>query len=900
VLLGRRRECAELDRLIAAVRAGESRALVVRGEAGVGKSALLDRMTKSAIGCRVLRAAGVESEMEIAFAGLHQLCASILELRSRLPDAQREALATTFGLGESGSPDRFLVGLAALGLLSEAAREQPLICVVDDAQWLDEASAQALTFVARRLSMESVGLVFALRAARPDGALTGPPELLVEGLSKADGRALLSMAIQAPLDPRVADRIVADTGGNPLALLELPRGMSPVELAGGFGISDPRTLSGRIEESFLRRLGALGAESRQLLLLVAAEPLGDPSLVRRGAERLGISFRSARDIEAAGLCEFGPTVRFRHPLVRSAVYGAAAPEERHAAHQALAEVTDPAVDPDRRAWHRAQAVAGTDEDVAAELERSADRARARGGIAAAAAFLERAADLSPESASRAARALAAAQAKLQAGAPDAALRLLARAEIGPLDDLRRARALRVRAQVAFASGGDDDAAALLVDAARRLEPLDLDLARETYLDALCATIFAGPSPGGPGQLDVARAALPATQAAQPPDAVGLLLEGMTLQVTSGLPAAVPTLRRALKAFDRDDLSRVEGLGWGWLASHVASTIWEDNLQYVLSTRHIQLARDAGALVVLPLTLQQLAGIRMRNGELDAAAAVIEEMDTATAATGVAQAPFVVLALAAYRGREAEVKALIEAGSAQQPFRGIGALVVQWALALLYNGLGRYPEALAAAQLAYEDPQPIDNSAWTLHELIEAAAASGRPEAAAEAMRRLSEMAAASGTDWALGIEARSRALLSDAAVAEGLYREAIERLGLPSTRVEHARSHLVLGEWLLGQHRHGEAREALHTAHERFAKMGVEAFAGRSARGLQAIGEIALQPAAAARDALTAEQAQIARLSGEGLSSAEIATRLFVSPRTVEHRLEQIRAKLTLDERDSG
>jgi DNA-binding CsgD family transcriptional regulator len=894
VLLGRRRECAELDRLVTAVRAGESRALVVRGEAGVGKTALLDRLAESATGCLVVRAAGVESEMELPFAGLHQLCASLLELRSRLPEAQRDALETAFGLGSGTSPDRFLVGLAALGLLSEAAGERPLICIVDDAQWLDEASAQALSFVAHRVSMEAVALVFGVRGSHRDSEWTGAPELVVEGLAKADAQALLGSAISGPLDPRVSERIVAETGGNPLALLELPRGLDAAELAGGFGLSDPRALTGRIEESFLRRLGALGPESRQLLLLASAEPLGDPVLLRRAAGLLGISFRAARAVEDAGLCEFGASVRFRHPLVRSAVYGAAAPEERQAVHRVLAEVTDPAADPDRRAWHRAQALAGADEEVAAELERSAERARARGGVAAAAAFLERSASLSPEASSRAARALAAAQAKLQAGAPEAALRLLSYADAGPLDDLQRARTLQLRAQVAFASGGTDDAAALLVDAARQLEPLDLELARETYLDALCATVFTGPVPGGCGQFDVARAAAAAARSTQPPRAVALLLEGLVLQVLSGFPAAAPTLRRALAAFNRDDLSRVEGLGWGWLASHVASAMWEDNLQYALATRHIRLARDAGALVVLPLTLQQLAGIRMRNGELEAAAAVIDDMQAASTALGIAEAPFLPLALAAYRGHEAEVVELAEQCTTQ---RGNGLLVLRWAFALLFNGLGRYPEALDAAQGAYKDPQPIDNSAWTLHELIEAAVLSGQRDAARDSMRLLAEMAEASGTDWALGIKARSKALLTDGPAAEELYREAVDRLGLPGTRVEHARAHLLLGEWLLGEHRPAEARGALRTAHDMFSGMGLEAFAGRAARGLQDAGAPVPEPASKPRDELTTQEAQIARLAHDGLNNAEIGARLFISPRTVEHHLQQVRAKLSRDSR---
>lgn len=886
-----------MDRVLAGIRAGESRAVLVRGEPGVGKTALLDYLADQAAACQVVRAAGVESEMELAFAGLHQLCGPLLGLRERLPGPHRDALDAAFGLRGESSPDRFFVGLATLGLLSEAADERPLVCIVDDAQWLDEASAQALAFVARRLSMEAVALVFASRDERDSGATH---ELVLKGLSDEDSRSLLRASIRVPLDARVRDRIVSESRGNPLALLELPRGLEAAELGGDGLAGTAPPLTGRIEGSFLLRFKSLPPAERQQLLLAAAEPLGDATLLRLAADRLGIALDAVRPGAAVELCEFGSRVRFRHPLVRSAIYRAASAEERRVVHRALADVTDPAVDPDRRAWHRAQAATGDDEDVAAELERSADRAKGRGGFAAAAAFLERAADLSPQPAPRAGRALAAAQAKLRAGAPEAALTLLARAEAGPLDELQQARALLLRAQVSFAAGGvvgSDDAAALLLNAAKRFEPLDIHLARETYLDALCAVLFSGPAAGSLRQADVARAALDATRSPEPPRAAGLLLEGLTTQILSGFTAAVPLLRRALIAFDSDDLSQVEGLSWGWLASQVGAAIWEHDLQHAVATRHVQMAREAGALVVLPLPLLQLAGIWLRQGDRAAVAGAHEEIIAAHEATGSKPAPYLALVKAAYQGSEAEFLSIFEESSSQSQARGNAQLGVHWAFAIFYNALGRHHDALAAAQRAYEDPQPIDNSAWMLHELIEAAALSGRPDAGAAAMRQLSERAQASGTDWALGVEARSRALLSGDDSREALHREAIDRLGGPGTRIEHARAYLIYGEWLARMRRTRAAREALGTAHEMFVGMGVEGFANRAADALQKTGVAVARDRSSPTDGLTPREAQIARLAASGLSNQEIGGRLFLSPRTVEYHLHKVFSKLSISSR---
>jgi DNA-binding CsgD family transcriptional regulator len=894
VLLGRRSECEELDQLLDAVRAGQSRALVVLGEPGVGKTALLEYASEGASGCLVARATGVQSEMELAFAALHQLFAPMLDRLESLPSPQRDALSVAFGLSAGNAPDRFLVGLAALSLLSEVAEEQPLVCVVDDAQWLDRASAQALTFVARRLLAESVAVVFAMRERSAD--FTGLPELTLEGLCDAEARELLDSVIRGPIDERVRDRIVAETRGNPLALLELPHGMTPDELAGGFGSPDARPLSGRIEESFRRRIDALPAETQQLLVVAAAERLGEPVVVWRAAERLGIGAEAAAPATAAGLVEFGARVRFRHPLVRSAIYRATSLQERQRVHGALAEATDREIDPDRRVWHRARAAPGPDEEVAAELERSASRAQARGGLAAAAAFLEQAAGLTPEPARRAERALAAAQAKHQAGAPDAARVLLATAEAGPLEELQRVRVDLVRAQIAFAESRGRDAPPLLLGAAKRLERLDVRLARETYLDALSAAVFAHRLASGGGVLEVAEAAHAAPRLAETARAPDLLLDGWVLLITEGYAAGAPMLKRALSAFRSDTISREEGIRWLWLACHAAYELWDDETWHVLSACLVKLARDGGALTELPVALHSLSVANLFAGDFAAAASLLEEAEAVAEMTGSPLAPYGPVLFAACRGRETGASELIT-GSIKEVVRrgeGMGLAVIQWATALLYNGLGRYEDALAAARQASEHRHDPPRA---LPELIEAAARSGMPEAAADALQRLSETTRASGTDWGLGIEARSRALLSDGEVAEDLYREAIERLGRTRVRVELARAHLLYGEWLRRERRRQDAREQLRAAHDMFTTMGIEAFAERAARELLATGETARKRTVEISGELTAQENQIARLARDGLSNPEIGSQLFISPRTVQYHLHKVFAKLQISSR---
>jgi DNA-binding CsgD family transcriptional regulator len=730
--------------------------------------------------------------------------------------------------------------------------------------------------------------------------VAGLPVLVVEGLPNDDARALLRTVILGPLDARVRDRIIAETRGNPLALLELPRGASAAELAGGFGLPSALPLSSRIEESFRRRLETLPPDSQRLVLLAAADPIGDPVLVWRAATRLGIGPEAGAPAETAGLLEFGAReVRFRHPLVRSAVYRSAPLEDRQRVHRALAEATDPELDPDHRAWHRAQAAPGPDEEVAAELERSAGRARARGGLAAAAAFLESAAGLTHEPARRATRALDAARAKLHVGAFDAALQLLGAAEAGPLNELQSARAELLCAQIAFAANRGSDAPPLLLRAANRLAPLDVTLARETYLDALSAALFAGRLGGGGGILHVAEAARRAHPAVEPPGALDLLLDGLALLLTEGHAAGALTVKRALTAFRRLVISRDGGIRWFWLACHAATDLWDDESWDVLSGRQVQLARDAGALAVLPISLSNRAGLLLFAGEFGAAASLAEEERAVTEVTGSHLLPYSTLLLAAWEGREADTAELIDAASAVAMQRGQGLVLTftYWASAVLHNGLGRYEDALAAALQATENPEELRFSTWALAELVEAATRSGHAESAADGLQRLAETTRPSGTDWALGIEARSRAMLSEGQIAESLYREAIERLARTRIRVDLARAHLLYGEWLRRERRRLDAREQLRTAHEMLTAIGMNAFAERASRELLATGETAKKRTVETGDQLTAQEAHIARLARDGLSNPEIGARLFLSPRTVEYHLRKIFAKLGIRSR---
>ena len=706
--------------------------------------------------------------------------------------------------------------------------------------------------------------------------------------------------LTGPLDERVRDRLVAETRGNPLALLELPRGLTPAEMAGGFGLPYASSLTTRIEESFRRRLEPLAPSTRMLLLVAAAEPAGDPVPVWQALAALGVE--PAARVAAADLVEFGGQVRFRHPLVRSAVYRGASPEERQRAHRALADATDPEVDPDRRAWHRAHATAGPDADVAAELERSAGRAQGRGGLAAAAAFLERAAELTPEPARRARRALAAAQSKQRAGAPDAALRLLAVAEAGPLDELDQAQAQLLHAQVTFAVTRGGDAPQLLLEAAKRLEPLDGALARETYLDAFAAALFADQLARGSGVREIAEAVLAADwseSSRDSPDPCDLLLEGIAVVTIEGYAAGAPILTRAVRAFRDEQVSDEDALRWLWLACRAARALGDDAGWDELTERQVRLARGAGELSLLPIALAERFSVQLFLGDLVAAAALVVETEAVTEATGSHLAPQGAIALAAWRGDEAEATALIDAQRREVVRRGEGLWLVatEWASAVLFNGLGRYEDALAVAEQAVGHPHELGVSTWVPTELIEAAARSGHPERAAGPLRRLQEISSAAGTDWALGVEARSRALLSEGAVAESLYRDAIERLGRTRVRPALARAHLLYGEWLRRENRRVDAREQLRIAHGMYAEIGMNGFVERARRERTATGETVRKRSPETRDSLTAQEAQIAKLAAEGCTNPEIGAQLFISPRTVEWHLRKVFTKLGISSR---
>jgi DNA-binding CsgD family transcriptional regulator len=897
VLLNRHAERTALNGLLEAARSGRSGVLVLRGDPGMGKTALLDYAMESAAGLRIARVSGVESEMELAFAALHQLCAPMLGELDRLPGPQRTALGVAFGLQDGDAPDRFLVGLAVLSLLSAVAEQRPLLCVIDDSQWLDRASSQVLAFVARRLLAEPIALLVAAR--EPGGIFHGLPELLVPGLAADDARELLDLVVRGPLDERVRERIIAETGGNPLALLELPLDLTDTEFGGGLRLPPGGpALSHRIEDSFLRRFEALPAATRRLLLVAAADPTGDPVLLWRAAGRLGIGPEAAAPAEVTEWLTIGQQVTFRHPLARSAVYRyAASPDDLRAAHGALAEATDPETDPERRAWHRAQAVAGPDEQVADELERWAGRAQVRGGPAKAAAFLERSAALTPDPARRAERSLAAAQATYQAGAFDAALALLAAAESGPLDELRAAQAGLLRGQIAFTANWGSDAPPLLLKAAQQLERLDPRLARETYLDALAAAMFAARlTPGG--VREVARAALAAPPAPPPARAADLLLDGLALLLGEGYAAGVPVIRQAVAAFRGDAITREEELRWVWLACQAGGFVCDYQSWDVLSARQVTLARETGSLSALTTAYHFRAGGLLVAGEFAEAEALAAEADSIGAAIGISITPYAALALAAYRGREAETSALAETAwkDAERRGEGEGLTLIHYVTAVLGNSLGRPEEALAAAGQASKDRAALWSAKGALAELIEAAARSGAPERAAAAFARLTEITSACGTEWALGLEARCRAVVSDGEVADRSYREAIDRLGRAGLRMEAARARLLYGEWLRRRQRSRQARDQLRSAYEAFDSMGSEAFAERARLELRASGGSG-RKRANPRDDLTAQEALIARLAGGGASNPEIAAQLFLSSATVAYHLRKVFTKLGVSSR---
>jgi len=905
-LLGRRDECAALDRLVADVLAGSSRVLVLRGDAGVGKSALLGHL-KGRIaseaggggGWEVASAVGVESEMELAYSGLHQLCAPMLDRLGELPAPQRDALATVFGLSTGPAPDRFLVGLATLTLVAQAAEQHPLACIIDDAQWLDGASAQMLAFVARRLLAERVALVCAARTGIGDGVLAGLPASEIRGLSDDDARPLLLSHVHGPIDAAVTDQIVAESHGNPLALLELPRTWTAADLAGGFGLPASQPVAGKIEHSYVQRLRLLPADTQLLVLTAAAEPLGDMGLLRGAVGALGIEMSAAAPAVDAGLVQLRKRVEFAHPLVRSAVYRAAAADDRHRAHRALAGATDAQADPDRRAWHRARATSGPDEEVAAELEQSAGRAQARAGLAAAAAFLTRATELTPDPAARTRRALTAAFANVQAGAFEGARTLLTIGRDGPVDELQRAQIDMVSAQMAFASSRGNEATLLLLAAAQRLQPLNLRLARQTYLDAFSAAQFAARLNDGVGTAEVARAVRSAPRPPHDELTPGDVLLDAFVALTDDYAAAVPVGRGALTRLRRAPDSARENLRWLWQGGVLALELWDDESAYVLSGHHLQMARKTGALSELPLAFGSRTPVLVFCGELAAAASLVEENRSVQEAAGITEAPYGALILTAWRGQAREARELIDITMREASARGegVGVAISEYSHAVLCNGLGQYDEALAAARGACADTREMVAHNWGMTELIEAAARTGSTDLATDALQRLTTKARACRTDWALGIESRSRALLSTGDIAERGFREAVGHLSRARVRGELARAHLLYGEWLRRANRRIDARRELALADEMFTAMGMAGFAERTRRELLATGATVRRRTVDTSENLTAQEALVARLARDGLSNSEIGAQLFISARTVEWHLRKVFTKLGVSSR---
>src|SRR5271166_3236384 len=866
-LINRDLERQALDQLLDAAKAGLSGSLVLRGEPGIGKTALLDYAVGRAGGMQVARLLAIESEMELGFAALH----------------------------------RFLVGLAVLTLLAAAAAEQPLLVIVDDAQWLDDVSAEVLGFVARRVYADGVALLFAVR--EPAGRrlpLAGLTDLWLSGLADRDARALLTTVAGDFLDDGVAARLVAETQGNPLALIELPSELTEGHLSGGALLPEPVPVGSLLQRRFLRQVQALPPETQALLLLAAADPSSDPALLWRAADARGLSIEAAVPAETERLLTLLPRVAFRHPLIRSAVYHGASVTQRRLAHQALAAASDPELDPDRRAWHLAAASAGRDEQVAAELERCADRASHRGGHAATAAFLARAAELTPDPGRQAARRLAAAQANLVAGAPGRALTLVKQAAPFLPEPLEQAKAQRLTGAIQMAQGQGHGTLPILLEAARALLPLDPRLGRDALLEAMEAAIFFR----RPGSFAEPREVALAARAAPPgaePTAADLLLDGLAARFTDGYEAAVPGFRRAIAA-----LRVSTDLRWFMLGCLAAGELWDLDAQHALASRWAALARQRGALTTLPVAMALLAGAEVSAGRLSAGDAIHAEAVEISAATGN---PGLMGTdtrgddlMSAWRGREAETRAAVAAREREALERGVGggSFIGDYALTVLEIGLGHHQAALPHALRVYRDD--LFMGVFVLPEVVEAAARAGDHGAASAALDRLERRATASGTPHALGLLARSQALMAQADDAEGRYLEAIAQLGASMARPDLARAYLLYGEWLRRQRRRPEARAQLHTALDMLGAMGLDAFAGRVRAELAALGERLSEhgqdPAAERpRESLTAQEERIARLVAGGASNSEVAAQLFLSPSTIDYHLRKVFRKLGVTSR---
>ena len=891
--VNRETELEAVEGLLAAARGGSSAVLVLRGRPGVGKTMLLEHAIGRASGLRVGRVGGVDSEFDLPYAALHQLLAPFLEEIEALPGPQRDSLASTLGLIEVERSDRFLTALGVLTLLSNAAQDTGLLCAVDDAEWLDEASAQVLSFVARRLVSEGIAMLFTFGAAHPTSVALVPfRELNFEGLSQVASRELLDREVEGTLDSGVRDRLVIEAEGNPLALIELAQLLTAEQLAGLAPLPKALPLGDRLEQGLMRNVRGLSSDARSILVLVATERSGDPGLLRRAADGLGLSQTAIDDAES--VLRLGAQITFRHGFVRSAVYALASETTRRDAHLALAEAMDPDADEDRIAWHRAAASVDADETVAADLEASARKARDRGGQVAAAAVLELAAELTPDPSRRAARLLVAADADLAAGALSKADTLLSQLTPKLLDDEQRAEAQRLRGTLALARGDKGSSSTLLIEAARVLAPFDLRKARDTCLDALATAMFAGRLASDRGMREAVECARSMPEPTQT-TAADVLLDAFATLVDEGSAAAAPVLRRGVGlAGESGDLRAIGP------AFQAAFELWDDEALHTLAQRRVDLARGSGAFVALPNALNQLGAYEVLVGRFDAAEACFEEADEISAATGYAgilgKTGVGPLILAAWRGEDARTRALAEVCSRDGTARGFGTFVgfAQSALGVLELGLGRYHEAMIAVQDAGLDQILVTR---TLPDLVEAAVRCGEEQLATQAAGELAESTTASGTDWALGVLARSQALLVAGREAEGLYREAIDHLRRSRARTQLARARLVYGEWLRRERRRRDAREELRAASQLFESMGALAFADRAQSELAATGERVHRRTPETLELLTPQERRIATLVSEGAPNAEVAAQLFISSRTVEYHLAKIFRKLRISSR---
>ncbi|MFC6083991.1 helix-turn-helix transcriptional regulator [Sphaerisporangium aureirubrum] len=896
VLRGRQHERDRLDQALRHVRSGESAVLVLRGEAGVGKTTLLHYVESQAVRCRVARITGVESEIDLPFAALHQLCGPLLASADALPMPQQHALNVTFGHAAGAAPDKLVLGLAVLSLLADAASEQPLVCLIDDAQWLDVASRQVLGFVARRLLGESVLLLFAVREPNPDTLLAGLPALTVGGLEDADARALVIATTPGHFDDRILDRIVVETRGNPLALLELSRS-SRAELLGGFAL--PSVGTDALQDRYEQRIRALPEPTQRLLLLAAADPTGDAALLWRAAQDLGLGPQTAAPAEKVQLVEIGRSVRFRHPLVRSAAYAAGGIEDRRAVHRALADALDAGNDRQRRAWHLAAAAAGPDDRLATELADVAQDAQSRGGIAAAAALLRRSAELTTDHRLGVERTLSAAEAYLDAGDFASALGLLARAEALSADDLQGARIDVIRGLTDRAARSGREAPATLLRAARRLQPLDSRFARLTFLDAWGAALVAGRL-AYPGS-DLATVSAAAREAPPAPGeitAADHLLDGLAALVTDGTATAHPLLREAVAGFLDNEVPPAQWLHCGVLVANAALSLWDYDRWEAANARHVELARAGGALAPLANALNVRRVIALWRGDVEHARELGMEESTVKQATGMRRASYGDLFLLAYQGHAAEALPLLTEAAAESTARGegLGLYFTDRATALLHLGLGHYAEAAAAAvRAASGDLGPF--TAQALPDLVEAAVRSGATMIAETALERLAAYTAGLDLEWATGLRARSQALVSDGEQAEQSYAEAVDRLGRTRLTFELARTRLLYGEWLRRERRRTDARRQLKQAFEEFAGMGADGFAERARHELLATGEKVRKRTAGTVDELTPQEEHIARMAKDGRTNTEIGAELYISARTVEWHLRKIFAKLGISSR---